>query len=141
MSAPRPTRRYVLRETDVPAYSPANHEQTFNRRVIGPDTVGAKFVEVLVGTLAPGASAESHAHPGIEQIVHCLEGTAEATIDGETITVSPGDWLFLPEGSFHGFRVTSATPMRIIVIYSPPYGERKDATRLRDAVTSTHALT
>ncbi|MEU8527187.1 cupin domain-containing protein [Streptomyces sp. NPDC048629] len=118
---------YVVREEDVAGYSPANHTGTVNRRVIGRETVGAKFVEVLVGTLDPKARAAAHAHPGIEQVVHVLAGQGEGVVDGEHITFGPGDWIFLPEGSMHEFHGTGEEPLRIIVIYSPPYAERPDA--------------
>ena len=47
------TKRFFVRGTEVPAYSPANHTGTVNRRLIGPDTVGAKGVEVVLGSDAP----------------------------------------------------------------------------------------
>lgn len=124
--------QYVIREDDVQGYSPQNHSGTVNRRIIGKDN-GAKYLEVVVGTLAPGASADAHAHPGIEQVVHILERTGEGEVDGKTISFGPGDWVFLPEGSFHDFRVTSDQPMRLIVIYAPPYSENKDAVIVRKA--------
>jgi len=41
--------RYLVRQQDVKPYSPANHTGTRNFRLIGPETVGAKQVEVLIG--------------------------------------------------------------------------------------------
>ncbi len=124
--------KYVLREEDVPSYSPANHTGTVNRRVIGQETVGAKFVEVVAGSLCPGARADAHAHPGIEQVIHVLGGQGEGVIDGERVTFGPGDWIFLPEGSMHEFRAAGEESLRIIVIYAPPYGERPSASVLGD---------
>lgn len=43
------TPAWLVREADVPGYHPANHTGTLNRRLIGPDTVGARGVEVLLG--------------------------------------------------------------------------------------------
>lgn len=132
-------KRYVIREADVEPYAPANHAETSNRRIICRETVGAQFLEVLVGTLGPGAIAAPHAHPGIEQVVHVLEGTGEAEVDGEKVTFRPGDWVFLPQGSFHDLRVTGGQPLRLIVIYAPPYGERPEGvvTRWQGGATGT----
>ena len=58
---------YLVRTADVPAYQPANHHHTSNQRLIGPETVGATQMEVLLGTLHKGGGALPHAHPGIEQ--------------------------------------------------------------------------
>ena len=41
--------RYLARQQDVKPYFPANHTGTRNFRLIGPETVGAKQVEVLIG--------------------------------------------------------------------------------------------
>ncbi|MCA3875453.1 MAG: cupin domain-containing protein, partial [Burkholderia sp.] len=40
-------KRYFVRLNDIQGYHPANHVGTLNRRLIGPDTVGAKQLEVL----------------------------------------------------------------------------------------------
>ncbi len=57
--------KYLVRQSDVTPYSPANHTGTKNFRLIGPETVGAKQVEMLVGELGRGKGALPHAHPGI----------------------------------------------------------------------------
>ena len=77
------TSRYLVRAAGVHSYQPANHEHTFNQRLIGPETVGARQMEVLLGTLHKGGGALPHAHPGIEQACYLLEGTARAEVDGE----------------------------------------------------------
>src|SRR3954464_5366706 len=46
--------KYLVRAADVTPYSPADHTGTRNFRLIGPDTVGAKQVEVLIGEVAKG---------------------------------------------------------------------------------------
>ena len=64
----KPTPAWLVREADVPGYHPANHTGTLNRRLIGPDTVGSRHVEVLLGVIEAGQGALPHAHPGIEQV-------------------------------------------------------------------------
>lgn len=117
----------MLREDDVPGYHPANHVGTVNRRVISRETVGAERVEVLVGTLEKGPGALPHAHPGIEQVCHLLAGRARVTIGSgpaaEVTECVAGDWVFFPADIQHRFEVISDEPVRLIVIYTPPYGE------------------
>lgn len=117
------TRRFFVRGADVPTYSPANHTGTVNRRLIGPETVGAKHVEVLLGVIEKGQGAAPHAHPGLEQVCYMLEGTALAEVDGERCELGPGDACYFPADAMHVFTVTSEQPARVLVIYSPPYGE------------------
>jgi len=115
--------RYFVRESDVVGYHPANHTGTLNRRLIGPETVGAKQLEVLVGRIQKGKGALPHAHPGIEQVCYLLEGRAVAEVGGQRQALAPGDCCFFPAGEMHTFTVVSDEPARVLVIYSPPYEE------------------
>jgi quercetin dioxygenase-like cupin family protein len=115
--------RYFVRGAEVPGYHPANHTGTTNRRLIGPETVGAKGVEVVIGTIEKGKGAAPHAHPGIEQVCYMLEGTAVAEVGGERCELGPGDACYFPPDAMHVFTVTSETPVKVMVVYTPPYGE------------------
>lgn len=117
------TSRYFVRSTDVTPYHPANHTGTVNRRLIGPDNVGAARLEVVLGTIEKGKGALPHAHPGIEQVCYLLEGRARAEVGGETCDLEPGDCCFFPADMPHVFTVLSDAPARVLVIYSPPYQE------------------
>ncbi len=125
------TSRYLIRSADRPGYSPANHVGTVNRRLISKDTVGAKRLEVVHGTIEKGSGALPHAHPAIEQVCYLLEGTARAEVAGESFDMSPGDCCFFPPDEEHVFTVTSETPVKLLVIYSPPYEERPDRVMRR----------
>jgi quercetin dioxygenase-like cupin family protein len=113
---------YRVRPSDVKPYSPANHTGTRNYRLIGPETVGARQVEVLLGEVERGKGALPHAHPGIEQVCYLLEGTAHVEVGDEKFEMRPGEACFFPPDTMHLVTVTSERA-RILVIYSPPYGE------------------
>jgi mannose-6-phosphate isomerase-like protein (cupin superfamily) len=117
------TARYFIREQDITPYHPANHTGTVNRRLIGAETVGAKNIEVLLGVVEKGKGALPHAHPGIEQVCYLLEGRARAEVNGEACELGPGDCCFFPANARHVFTVTSDEPVKVLVIYSPPYEE------------------
>ena len=76
MSESQVTKRYCVRAGEVAGYHPANHTGTLNRRLIGPETVGATQLEVVLGVVEKGRGADPHAHPGIEQVCYMLEGRA-----------------------------------------------------------------
>ncbi|MBL8383441.1 MAG: cupin domain-containing protein [Burkholderiales bacterium] len=121
------TQRYFVSEADVTPYSPANHEGTVNRRLIGPETVGSQNIELLLGVLSgEGSRALPHMHPGIDQVCYMLQGRAVAEVGGQTRELGPGDACFFPAGEFHTFTKVSEEPVRVLVMYTPPYGESKD---------------
>ena len=115
--------RYFVRPGDVPPYHPANHTGTTNRRLIGPANVGARNVEVVLGVIEKGKGALPHSHPGIEQVCYLLEGRARAEVGGEVCELSPGDCCFFPPDTPHVFTVVSDEPVKVLVIYTPPYEE------------------
>jgi quercetin dioxygenase-like cupin family protein len=114
--------KYLVRQSDVTPYSPANHTGTKNFRLISPETVGAKQVEMLIGELERGKGALPHAHPGIEQVCYLLEGEAHVEVAGEKFEMKSGEACFFPPEAVHLFIVTSEKA-KVLVIYSPPYGE------------------
>jgi quercetin dioxygenase-like cupin family protein len=129
MAASGEKMKYLVRQSDVKPYSPANHTGTRNFRMIGPETVGAKQVEMLIGEIERGKGALPHAHPGIEQACYLLEGTAHVEVAGEKFEMNPGEACFFPADAMHLLIVTSERA-RVMVIYAPPYGEdSKKVTR------------
>jgi quercetin dioxygenase-like cupin family protein len=120
--------KFVVRPGDVAPYSPAHHTGTRNYRLIGPDTVGAKQVEVLIGELERGKGALPHAHPGIEQVCYLLEGSAHVEVGGEQFEMQAGDACFFPSGESHLFEATSDRA-KVMVIYAPPYLEKPENVR------------
>ncbi|MGQ9371505.1 cupin domain-containing protein [Azospirillum sp. ST 5-10] len=122
MSAPSPT--YFVREADVKPYSPANHSGTVNRRLIGRENVGAEHVEVVLGTIEKGHGAHPHHHVGLEQVCYILSGQARAEVGGQESLLGPGDVCFFPAGMDHVFTAVSEEPVRVLVVYGPPYAEK-----------------
>jgi quercetin dioxygenase-like cupin family protein len=116
-------RSHFVRAESVPAYHPANHSGTVNRRLIGADTVGARNIEVVLGVIEPNQGAAPHAHPGIEQACYLLEGRAIAEVGGEKREMGPGDCCFFPADVPHKFTAIGERPVKVLVVYSPPYGE------------------
>lgn len=119
--------KYRVRQSDVTPYSPANHTGTKNYRLISPETVGAKQLEVLIGELERGKGALPHAHPGIEQVCYLLEGEAHIEVAGDKFELKAGEACFFPPDEMHLFIVTSEKA-RVLVVYAPPYLEKNART-------------
>ncbi|MGA2041934.1 MAG: cupin domain-containing protein [Roseiarcus sp.] len=116
------TSPYVIRASEQPSYSPANHTGTKNYRMVGPQTNGAKYMEIVLGDIERHEGSPAHAHPDLEQAVYVLEGEAIAGIDGVDHHVRAGDMMFFPPRVFHSIRALTER-IKLLVIYSPPYGE------------------
>ena len=114
---------YLVRPSDVKPYSPANHSGTRNLRLIGPETVGSKNLEIILGEIERGKGAHPHLHTGIEQACYLLEGSAHVEVAGEAFEMKAGEACFFPAGEKHVFTVTSERA-RVLVVYAPPYLER-----------------
>jgi mannose-6-phosphate isomerase-like protein (cupin superfamily) len=127
---------YFVRAADLPAYEPANHSGTSNRRLIGRETVGASNLEVVLGVIQKDHGAGRHSHPSIEQVCYVLEGEGVAEIGDVRQTIGVGDCCFCPADVPHEFKATGETPLRLLVIYSPPYSE--DPAKIRRAAPATN---
>lgn len=119
--------RYVRSVQGVAGYSPANHSGTSNQRLISRETVGAKYVEVLIGTIVKGHGASRHFHPGLEQAGFMFQGSGISEIDGVVREAGPGSWRHYRKGVPHRITVTSDDPVKTIVVYAPPYAENRNA--------------
>lgn len=124
--------RFVIRPEHVDSYSPANHTGTSNQRVISRSSVGARHVEALVGTIVKGHGAHAHAHPTLEQASLILEGEGFGEFDGVPAELKAGDLMFNPMGNFHIFVTKSQAPVKVLVIYAPPYAENPNAAVVYD---------
>lgn len=114
--------KLFIRESEIEGYEPSGHTGTVNRRLVGPEQ-GAKNLEVVIGTIQPGQGATPHLHPGIDQFCHMLEGEAEVTIGKTTRVIETGESCFFPADVAHTFVAKGDKPVRVMVVYGPPYGE------------------
>src|SRR5438552_2228809 len=91
-----------LEETERVSFGPLSHYQL----IIGDDE-GTTPVRTGIQTAQPGYAAPVHQHPYVE-ILHILDGVAEAWIDGrehEAVTLRKGDTMAIPPDTPHAFRV------------------------------------
>lgn len=62
-------------------------------------TVTVQRCDVRAGSGVPLA----HSHDGFEETIYGLEGTCAFAVDGEEITIGPGDTLCIRRGAVHSF--------------------------------------
>jgi quercetin dioxygenase-like cupin family protein len=54
-----------------------------------------------------GAAGYEHSHPH-EQISYCVAGRFEYSLDGRTLSLSPGDSVYVPSNARHGAKALGA---------------------------------
>jgi len=59
-------------------------------------------------------------HPNNTQSVEIIDGKGEATIDGEKIRLYPGKRIVVELGTYHDFRASTNSWLRLLTIYTPP---------------------
>lgn len=109
----------IINPDSTASYSPEAHIGTTNRRLVGKE-VGARNLEVILGTVAPGGQAAPHFHSEAEQVVYILEGRIEVEMFGEQQIARTGEAVFLPTGQTHQLSAYGGKPAKVLVIYSPP---------------------
>lgn len=82
----------------------------------GSQTNGS--VTVIDGIVRPGYRTNVHRHAFAESF-HILEGTMTVEIDGETLQVSAGGYVRIPENVPHGFSNDGRLPVRSILTATP----------------------
>jgi quercetin dioxygenase-like cupin family protein len=70
-------------------------------------------------TQPAGTEPPPHIHHKQDELFHILEGAATFTCGDQTWSASTGDYVFLPRGIVHTFKVAGTTPVKMEVITSP----------------------
>lgn len=73
---------------------------------------------VIELTVPPGGSPPRHVHEQVDDSFLVLDGEVVVRCDQQTILGRPGTYIAVPAGVEHTFRVTSATPARLLVVHA-----------------------
>lgn len=118
--------KYVkVSSSDVPVYTPPGHDDTYNKRLIGPHN-GAVHVELILGEMGRTGHAESHYHSEFEQCMYLLTGRLSVTGDGEDVVLEAGDTILFTKNSIHKV-VCETDKATFLVIYTPPRESSEEA--------------
>ena len=78
---------------------------------------GSDSLRVGELTIAPMTRVPRHAHTNTEEAMVLLEGTLEAQVGSQRMTIEAGDLVLAPAGSVHGFLNRSETPARLLYVF------------------------
>lgn len=81
------------------------------------EVLGLTGAEVSINKLPAGAAIPFiHAHKENEEIYGVLEGAGSATVDGEDIELTAGDWLRISPAAHRRFRAAADSGLTYICI-------------------------
>ena len=106
-----------LADTDIVKFGP----DAIYQLILG-DEEGTTPIRTGIQTSQPGYVAPVHSHPYME-ILHILDGTAEAWIDGRDeskVRLEKGDTIALPANAPHSFRVVGDQVLRLLGTHVSP---------------------
>ena len=93
--------------------------------------LGAQLSTMFMVRYDPDGVAGAHDHP-FEETYYFLEGQAQATFDGETYVLDPGDVAWAGVGCVHGFRNVGGGPLRWLETQAPQPPPRHSYRFARD---------
>jgi len=88
----------------------------FERLVTRAETRG---LDVALVTQPPGVATPLHRHTREAEAFLLLDGTMTYRAGDETFHLGEGDFIYLPLGVPHAFRVTGRTPVRFVGFADP----------------------
>jgi quercetin dioxygenase-like cupin family protein len=88
------------------------------RWLVTGESVGAKQTVFGVTSFPPGARHEIHRHPNAEEVEYLVSGHGVAYVDDDAIDLGPGEAVFVPQNSYHGFENTSNAEVVMAWLYA-----------------------
>lgn len=90
---------------------------TYRTILSSEDSSGAMSITDSVSP--PASGPPRHIHHREDEAFVIISGACEFWISGKTIVRSAGETIFVPRGTEHAFKVSSAEPCRHLVILTP----------------------
>lgn len=78
------------------------------RTLLSPGTVDSTSGFMGLAILQPGERIGEHYHPYSEEFLFLVRGALTVDLDGESVTVSPGQGLYIPISMRHRLRNTGS---------------------------------
>ena len=91
--------------------------ETFVILLDGKQT-GERFT-ALLSISPPGGGPGPHYHDHEDEWFYIVEGQVDFFLNGTWTALSPGDCVYSPRGSVHGFKNNSDQPIRVFVNAAP----------------------
>jgi mannose-6-phosphate isomerase-like protein (cupin superfamily) len=82
---------------------------------------GASLHSLAHVTIPPGKSSDAHYHRHCEETYYILKGEAHMVIDGQDISLTPGQTCLILPGEMHQVFNHAEEDLAFLVVCSPPW--------------------
>lgn len=76
--------------------------------------------QIVAMSIPVGEDIGEETHGDVDQILYFVDGTCEATLNGEIREVEEHDIVFVPAGALHNFRNIGDHDLKLFTVYAPP---------------------
>ena len=87
-------------------------------RVLEPGQVGDPNMAGVEWIVCRGQEPPPHRHANEDEAVFVVSGDVEFNVGAQSVEIGQGNWLFLPRGVEHSFRVLS-DKVHMLAMYAP----------------------
>jgi putative monooxygenase len=116
--------RHVVGSAEAPTFRISQGKGT--AILLVNEETGARAASMGVLELQAGAGVPEHIHADSVEMLYVEEGGAEMTIEGQAMTVKPGDAVYIPAGIRHSARIPEGAPsFRAVQVYVGPGPEAR----------------
>lgn len=95
--------------------------EAFSIKVTGEQTNGA--LAFMDSVIKPGHGNVPHSHGKEDEAFYLISGTFQFINGDQKLIAGPGDFVYVPRGTRHGFKNISAEPARMLIFYTPAGNE------------------
>jgi quercetin dioxygenase-like cupin family protein len=92
------------------------------QKILEEEVISTQQLMVVRCVYRPGSDFAAHAHSQ-EQITIVEDGTLAFKVNGDEITVGPGQMISVFPGVLHASRAVGADPVKALNIFHPPVAE------------------
>jgi quercetin dioxygenase-like cupin family protein len=91
---------------------------------VDPQTLGSRTLTVGMEDMPPGDSIGVHKHLQEDEVVFVHRGELEVTLGDSTLQAKAGGTVFIPRGTWIGFRVKGTDTATIVFAFNAPGFEK-----------------
>jgi quercetin dioxygenase-like cupin family protein len=95
----------------------AEDDPGLETRVLVGAAQGSQALHIAEVTVAPQARIPRRIHPHTEVAIIILEGTLDALLGRQRMTIGPGHTVLAPAGTAHGFLNRYDAPARVLFVF------------------------